>query len=144
MASRIADLADALTTNLNAQSFEIAFVAARSWQPVYDLDELATLRVSVIPRTRTSRRSARNQDENDHTLNVVFQKHATEADVDALAELVEEVADHLTRLHLAIDGHVHPSISVAIDPVCALDDLDEQQTFTSVLAVAFREWRATG
>lgn len=143
-APRIAELADALTTALNVE-FSGSFTASRSWQPVYDLEQLNALRVSVVPRSRASTRVARNRDQHDHTIDVTFQRSVgestLESEVDSLAELVQQVADYLARQHLTVSGQKHPPISITVDPVCAVEDLDGMRLFGSVVTCVYREWR---
>ena len=100
------DLAAAAVTALNAGSFSQAFTAVRKYQPRWKRDELANLRVTVVPRgddrDGTASGGARNEYQEDLVFEVGVQKQydatndVTElATCDALAYLFEEVKDFL-------------------------------------------------
>ena len=149
MACRTAELADALVALLNAASFTADFTAARSWQPKEYLPGLDALQVNVAPRSRANSRLTRGADENRHAVEVSFLKRLTgsteaarQAEIDANADLVEEVADYLARRQLTASAQAHSVLSVAIDPVAELTHLDEMLVFLSVVTVTYREVRA--
>lgn len=48
--STIIDVTAALVARLNAGEFSQSFTAERKYQPVFELPELAELRVSVVPK----------------------------------------------------------------------------------------------
>jgi hypothetical protein len=146
-ACQSAAIADALVVALNAE-FAGEFTAARKWRPSYKLEELSTLKVSVSPRSRASSLLARGSDQHVHTIDVTFQKQvagatdaAQEAAIDTLTGLVERVADFMARLSLSPGGRPFER-AVAIDPVCAVNDVEEELLFTSVVTAAYREARA--
>ena len=49
----ITEIADAVTAELNAGSFSQAFTAERHYRPVFDLPEMGTLHVTVVPQGMT-------------------------------------------------------------------------------------------
>ena len=48
--SAVIQVADAVVASLNAGSFALPFTAQRRYRPTFDLAELDTLRVSVVPK----------------------------------------------------------------------------------------------
>lgn len=146
----ITTIADALVTALNGGSFAIAFTAVRAWQPVHEVEDLATLRVSVAPRSRQTTRDTRGTNVNLHVLDVTFQKQITgstaaevDAEVDPLAALVESVADFVDRLTLTAGAARYaPQQVTTIDPICDPDMLYQERIFTSVITTGYRERRA--
>lgn len=161
--SRAAQLADAVTAALTGHTFSMEFAAERSWQPKCDVKEIADLaeaaggevKVYVTPRSRATTRLNRHQNDNRHAIDLSFlavigaNATATDQDVqdevDALAALVEEVADHLDRTVLeveGVDGVPHSVAGVAIEPMASLTHLDELRVFFSVVTVTYREVRA--
>jgi len=50
--SVIADVADAVVTELNEHDFGVAFTSVRTWLPEYKRQELSTLKVFVVPATK--------------------------------------------------------------------------------------------
>lgn len=136
--SVIVALADAVAASLNGGSFGTPFTAQRLHQPSFDLAELATLRVSVVPKSESIATASRGHSFFDCAIDVGVQKKvADDAEVDALLDLVEEIADHLRLKRL----EEHPSaawLSIEHDPVVAAEHLDQNQQLTSVLTVTYR------
>ena len=138
--ARITDIADNLTTALNAESFSMAFTAQRAYRPAFELKDLATLRVTVVPKALELTDATRGLIQNDIQIDVGVQKKldavATEsAQADALMGLVEEMADFIQSSGTFGGAQV---ISVANDPIYAPEHFDEVRVFTSVLTVTLR------
>lgn len=145
-ACQSADIADALAAALNAE-FGDDFAAARKWRPEQKVEALHVLRVSVSPRSRQSSLLTRGTDQHLHTIDVTFQKlldgdtdAEQEAHIDTLTDLVERVADHMARLQLTPGGRPFER-AVTIDPVCAVNEVDESLLFVSVVTAQYREAR---
>ncbi|MBI5864862.1 MAG: hypothetical protein HZB38_10205 [Planctomycetes bacterium] len=49
--STVIDIADAVVASLNAGTFSQTFEAERKYQPVFELPDMQTLHVSVVPRS---------------------------------------------------------------------------------------------
>jgi hypothetical protein len=100
MSSKAADIATAITSQLNAGTFVESFTAVRKWAPDWNIpagdltDNLP--RVTVAPatfgRTRLSRGNITNR---EVVIEVGVQRQilSDPADVDKLVELAEQVAD---------------------------------------------------
>ena len=58
--SLIIDIADAVVARLNAGQFSRPLEAVRRYRPVFDLQELQTLRVSVVPKSVSIATAARD------------------------------------------------------------------------------------
>lgn len=136
--STLTALADAVKDSLNNASFSMSFTAQRLHQPSFDLAELATLRVSVVPKSETIATASRGNSFFDCAVDVGVQKKvADDAEVDALLDLVEEVTDHLRLKRL--DGFPSAAwLSIEHEPVVAAEHLDQNRQFTSVLSVTYR------
>ena len=136
--STILDVADAVVVNLNAGSFSQAFTAERTYQPVFDLPELAELKVTVVPRAVTITTASRQDSDFDCAVDVGVQKRIAEDNQpDELIDLVEQIADHLR--HRRLDGLPAAAWrSIAYEPVLAAEHLDQQRVFTSVLTATYR------
>ena len=139
----ITDIADAVVAELNSHTFSQPFTAQRFYRPVFDLGEMQTLHVSVVPKGVTIERADRSRNQYDFAIDVaVQQKFQTgdNAELDALMALVEEIADffRLRRLTAYQDA-----VWVRTDnvPVYAPEHLEELRQFTSVLTLTFRVTR---
>lgn len=98
MPSAAAQIAEALATGLAAYTFSSPYAsipAQRRYVPDYELADLSTLKVSVVPGPITTERSARGHDLFVHQIGVCLAKQTsgTNADVDALAFLADEIVD---------------------------------------------------
>ena len=139
-----ADLAQAVVESLNATAFSRAFTATRSYLPLFDLGEMATLQVTVVAAGRSLRPICRAQLEVEHRIEIaVQQKLAGEglADCDPLLDLVGEIADHCTGLRL-VGAPEAAWVKTEHAPLLAAEHLHELRQFTSILTVTYRTWEA--
>jgi len=138
----ILDIADAVVTELNAASFSLELTAVRLYRPERKLSEMATLRVSVVPKAVEISGATRNGHQHDYQLDIGVQKRFSEAEsaeIDGLMDLVEEIADHCRNLRLASPDAA--CVAIENDPVYLPDHMAELRQFTSVLSLTFRLWR---
>jgi len=142
MPATILALADAVVEQLNATAFSQPLVAVRHYQPCFELSEMTELRVSVVPRSVASKALDRSRDGFDYRIDVAVQRkiEPTAGNLDALMELVEEIADHF-RSHPLAGFPQARCTEVANEPVYATEHLEEFRQFTSVLTLTYRVWR---
>ena len=136
----ITDIADAVVTELNGHTFSQALTAVRYYRPVFDLGEMKTLHVSVVPKGVTIERADRSHNQYDFAIDVAVQKKFSSGDateLDPLMSLVEEIADFFRLRRLT---SYTAAIWVRTDnvPVYAPEHLEEFRQFTSVLTLTFR------
>ena len=139
--SKIADIAQAVTDELNAGSFSQSFTAERAYLPVFELKDMATLHVTVVPKGRELETVARTIPQEDVQIDVAVQQKladvATESgQIDALLTLVEEIGAHFARKRLA--GTNALWLRTENVPVYDPDHLREMRQLTSVLTLTFR------
>ena len=133
----IIDIADALTTALNAHVFSQAFTAVRRYRPVYELAEMANLHVTVVPKGVALERANRSREQVDVRIDVAVQKKvAGDTEIDGLMALVEEMAAFARDLRLESCAAVW--LRTENEPVYAPEHLAELGVFTSVLTLTFR------
>jgi len=141
--STIIDVADAVTASLNAGSFNLAFEATRQYQPVFELQDLQTLQVSVVPKSIAITTASRDRGFFDCRVDIGIQKKVDPdepAELDSLMVLVEQIVDHLRMERLA----AMPAaawVEITNEPVFAPEHLEQWRQFTSVLTIAYRVWR---
>jgi len=142
MAATILALADAVVAELNATTFSQPLTAERHYQPVFELSEMAELKVSVVPRSVASKALDRSRDGFDYRIDVAVQRKVepTMGNLDALMELVEEIADHFRTQRLS-DFPQARCIEVVNEPVYANEHLEEFRQFTSILTLTYQVWR---
>lgn len=142
--SVLVQIADAVAASINTAAADGVFPepleAVRAHRPSFDLEELAKLRVSVVPRSTVITALARLQSQYECMVDVGIQQRVPAGDdarVDALLELAEAVGDHLRHKRLPEFPEAAWS-SIAHDPVLAPEHLDERSTLTTVLSVTYR------
>lgn len=139
----IVDLADALVAELNAATFSQPVTAARHYLPRFDLTEMQTLRVTVVPQEAVLASGDRARGQGDYSLDVAIQRKLTTGDndeLDALTNLVEEIADHVRGRRLA----AYPDaawLKTEQTVLYAPEHLAELRQFTSILTLTYRVLR---
>ena len=143
MKNLIISVADAIVAELGtapADTFNQAFTAARHYRPQFDLAELRTLRVSVVPKGITITSLGRNSNQHDINVDVAVQKKVDADDLevlDGLMLLTEQIANffRLRRLSKMPEAIWIKTENV---PVYSPEHLETKQVFTSVLTLTFR------
>src|SRR5512136_3281491 len=134
MPAAIVQLADAVVADLNAATFSQSFTAQRSYLPRWKLEELATIRVTVVPKDDVGERASRAQWQEDYQLDVAIQQRlgANEtAQMDALVLLGQELADYFKSRNPA--GDLATLVAVAFAPLFDTDHPEKHKTLTPVL-----------
>ena len=138
--SAVIKIADAIVASLNAGTFSQAFEAERKYQPAFELPEMQTLHVSVVPRSVAITTATRDSSYFDCAIDVGVQKKVNADDpdeLDKLMDLVQEIADHLRMKRLGETPEA-AWVSIENEPAFASEHLDQQRVFTSVLTVTYR------
>ena len=136
----LVDIANAVVTELNGASFSLPFEAVRHYRPVFNLAEMQSIHVSVVPKATSQEIHSRSRTVGDYQVDVgVQQKFADGAELDPLMTLVEEIADQFRFKRLALPGGQEAVwVRTENDPVYAPEHVDELRQFTSVLTLTFR------
>lgn len=136
----ITEIADAVVASLSSGSFSQPFTAQRRYQPSFELPEMQTLQVSVVPKSVSITKATRDSGYFDFAIDIGVQKKVnTEAlaEIDALMTLMDEIADRLRLTRL--DGAPQAAwLSIQHEPIFAPEHLDQLRQFTSVLTVTYR------
>jgi len=140
MTAALLQVADAVVAGLNAASLSMPVAAARAYQPVFDLAEMKTLHVTVVPKGLEQELTSRGSTPRDVKVDVAVQKKlqaADAAEIDPLMQLVEEIAAFFKLRRLA---HYPQAVWVKTEnvPIYSQEHLAELRQFTSVLTFTFR------
>ena len=135
----ILNIADAVVAQLNAGSLSQPITAERHYQPKFELPDMTALHVTVVPRGITTKSLDRSRDAFDYQIDVAIQRKAevTNAVLDVLMNLVEEIADHFRTQPLMSFPQAR-CVEVKNAPVFSQEHLEEFRQFTSVLTLTFR------
>ena len=132
--SELVDIADGVVTHLNSGAFEPEFTAVRAYQPTFDLPDLADLQVSVVPKSISIDNASRSANAFEYSIAIGIQQKISElTEVDVLMDLVQAVMDYL-RFQQIGNGLW---IRIENDPAIAVEHLDQQRVFTSVITVVY-------
>lgn len=136
--SRITDIADAIVAALNAETFSLPFTSARFYRPIYEIKDLKTLRVTVVPRGDESEDASRSEVQHDIQVDIAVQIHVADmglATLDPYMDLVEEIVDFIQAKRTFGVGSWMQTDN---RPIFAPEHLSEQRTFTSIITVTLR------
>ena len=139
----IIDIAEAVKDELNSPGqpgFSQSFTAQRYYQPLFELPDMKTLHVTVVPKGAEASPGSRGRNQHDYQIDVAVQKKPSDSDnteVDALMALVEEIADffalrRLTTFSEAIWGGTEN------EPIYSQEHMEQFRQFTSVITLTFR------
>jgi hypothetical protein len=121
-------------------AFSQTFTPQRRVLPDFALEELAELRVTVVPKAVETTAATRSASQQDVQIDIGIQKKLgknLDAEVAQLCGLVDEIAAFLRRRPL--QGVPYALwVRTNNEPVYAADHLVEQRTFTSVLTLTYR------
>jgi hypothetical protein len=142
MAGELLRVADSVVQRLNAGPFSQAFTAQRLYLPQFELPEMATLHVSVVPKEEVTQFLSRGQLMRTCTVEVGVQKKLEQIgneQIDALVMLVNEIADAFNRLKL--DAPNALCTATKPNPIYAPEHLDQLRQFTSVITLKFKVYQ---
>lgn len=134
----IANIADAVVTLLNSHEFSESFTAVRSYSPKWDLPGLKTLRVMVIPKSIEIELESRSQNRKTVSVDIaVIKKYedAGNSENDDYLQLVEDIADYLTRKHL--ESPAAKWTKTEIPAIYDGESFDQKRTYVAQITVTY-------
>lgn len=136
------DIADAVVCQLNdpQAGFDPPLAAQRQYRPQYDLAELKSLRVTVVPHGIEIASAGRNLVQHDVSIDLAVQKKVNAADaaeLDGLIDLVQAIGAFFRLRRLTGCPQATWTRTVHA-PVYSPEHLEQHRVFTSVLTITFR------
>ncbi len=102
MPAKSLELADAVVVSLNAGRFSRAFTARRVYDPLFELQDLRTVKLLVVPAGETDEVESRSSLEERFAIDVALLigtetpgEHAGQATLDAWMQVADEIKVHL-------------------------------------------------
>lgn len=139
----ITDIADAIVAELNGATFSQPVTAVRSYLPQYDLTEMQTLHVTVVPKGVVLGSADRSRSQGDYSIDVAVQRKfaaGDNADLDGLTNLVEEIINHFRGRRL--DSYPNAAWLKSEQTVLyAPEHMAELRQFTSIVTFTYRVLR---
>jgi len=134
----IIDIANAVTADINRGSFDIEFTAAMLLLPEFELKDMKTLKVTVVPKAVKSENLTRDTSSREVQVDIgVQQKTADSERIAALLKLVEDIIAVFERKRLT-DYARAVCVKGENDPVYDLEHMRQMRQFTSVITLTFK------
>ena len=76
----ISDIAEAVKESINAATFSQAVDAKRHYLPIFDIQEMQTLHVTVVPKGVSIQPGGRAHNQHDYDIDVAVQKKLATGD----------------------------------------------------------------
>jgi hypothetical protein len=135
----VLQLAEKIVQTLNSGSFALAFTAVRTLFPFFELKDLSTLRVTIVPKSVNITTASRSSSEFDYQIDIAIQKAVKspdDAEVTALTELSLAIAK-------SFRGKIYEDIGAvcfkqSIDPLYSVEYIQPPSVFTSVITLNFK------
>ncbi|MCE5327897.1 MAG: hypothetical protein LLG01_15935 [Planctomycetaceae bacterium] len=137
----IIDIADAVAATLSGHAFSVPLTAHRSYRPVFDLKDMKSLHVTVVPKGAEMSAAGRNLAQSDIQIDVGVQKKlsgdiaAENVEIGALMGLVEQIAVFVRTTGKFGDAQWMKTENL---PIYSQEHLGELRQFTSVLTLTLR------
>jgi hypothetical protein len=132
-------LAEKIVQTLNSGSFALPFTTVRTLFPFYELKDLSTLRVTVVPKSVNITTASRSSSEFDYQVDIAIQKAVKSPDdseVTALTELALAIAKSFRNKIYQDIGAV--CFKQSIDPLYSVEHIQPPSVFTSVVTLNFK------
>ena len=135
----ITNVAEAVKDELNGHTFSLPFEAERMYLPLFELPEMKTLHVTVVPHGVEMQASGRSMVQHDYGIDVAVQKKFEKdepAELDPLMTLVEEIIEFFRLRRLQDQNAV--CVRATNEPVYSQEHMEQFRQFTSVVTLTFR------
>ena len=143
MSTNVGDIADAVLSQVQsalAGNQGLTFAGQRAYLPAFDLKNLSTMQIIVVPRAVAIEAIARNESQYDYGVDIgVYKKLATMApsEIDPIMGVVEQLAATFDRKQLP----AYPAatcIKVEYSHLYSWEQMDQLRQFTAVMTLTFR------
>lgn len=129
--SEVIRIAEAVAESLEKYHAEVLFF------PEFELRDLDDMRVVVVPHSTEYKTVSRGRHEEVLKVQIGFLKRGSEENLDDLLQTVEKIG--LGFLNGKLGGAT--CVCVAYNPIYSPEHLRERGQFTSVIELAFRQFR---
>ena len=134
------DIADAIVTELNDNTFSEPLVITRRVLPEFELADLKALTVTIVPSSIQIDNITRSSSSFNVTIDIGIQQKIgkdTDSEVSRLSGVVSEIVAFMNRRKLA-GFSAAVFVSIANEPVYAPEHLSEKRLFTSIITLTYK------
>jgi len=135
---KVVEIADAVAVKINNASLVPGLVAERIFLPVFELKDMKTLKVSVVPKARRITQEARSHETDEVEIDVGIQKKISD---DSELEILLRLVENITALFKAERLEGYPNalcVKKENQPVYDPEHLRQFNQFTSVVTLTFK------
>jgi len=133
-------IADAVKEELNNHSFSQSFTAVRKFIPKYTLEELTTLRVTVVPKANEENLITRSDSQREVQIDIGIHKKIDsdeETEAPPLIALAEEIMQYIRKLKLTNAPGVF-WVRTENNPIYSQEYLQKERVFFSLITVSYK------
>jgi hypothetical protein len=135
----VLQLAEKIVTTLNDGEFDLEFTATKTLFPFYELKDLSTLRVTIVPKSVNITTASRAASEFDYQVDIAIQKAVKspdDAEVTVLTDFALVIAKSFRNKVYQDIGAV--CFKQSIDPLYSVEHIQPPSVFTSVVTLNFK------
>lgn len=144
MASKIIEVADGVVALIdaaavNGPSDDGALTAALRYAPAFELKDLETTKISVVPGRIAIARESRASHRHGYGVDVGIQRRAkTDEIIAEMLRVTEEIADAIRSgpITAATLGELN-AVAIENDPIYSPEHLERQNVFLSVVRITY-------
>lgn len=139
----VLQIADAVTSELNAATLSETYIAERQYVARYELKDLNKLMVTVFPSTVEQVLLSRNSTQDDYVIDIAIQKRfdcETDFEIDPLVSFAQELSDYFRFRKLA-DYTSAVWVGSVLDFQFLQAHIDRLKQVTIVVRLTYRKHR---
>ena len=131
-------ITDEVVALINTAVFSEPVTAVRKVLPLYELKDLADLKVTARPVSLDVEPNSRESGQYNWDIEIGIQKHMEniEAEIPGLAALVMEIVKFLRGKPLSVSKALW--VKSAVDPLYSVEHLQGGSVFTSIITVTYK------
>jgi len=136
--SKVTEIADAVAVKINNASLVPGLIAERIFLPVFELKDMKTLKVSVVPKARRITQESRSHENDEVEIDIGIQKKIS---CDTELEILLRLVENITALFKAERLEGYPTalcVRKENQPVYDPEHLRQFNQFTSVVTLTFK------
>ena len=145
MASKVAQIVDAVVTQLNTLSLNQSYTATKTYNPEFDVKNASTLQVQVSPISYETQKENRIQTRDDIVISIGLQKKIsidtttgsfTQSEVEAMMETVEDMLNGIRGFDIDAPIRAHQTSAIA-QPLFYPDHLYDHAIYTGIILLSY-------
>lgn len=131
----IEDLAISVVNSLNTQAWPYGFSATREYRPIFDLGDLESIRVVVVPRSIERTRLTRSLVVQEQAIQIgVLKRVENDSQIGQLVQFCDQITEYFAGATISSNQCVR----VIYDPVYDPESLEKNRQFSGIITLFFK------